>query len=78
MFYILEYQFFRHLNEKFRPILFFLKRPCGGTGNQLLNTFQPSVLFQIETSHFVCSEKQMTGFYMKRNTGLQWVKGIFL
>ena len=21
-----------------------------------------------------CSEKQMTGFYIKRNTGLNWVK----
>ena len=37
------------------------------------NPFQPSVAFHIETSHFFCSAKQMTGFYMKRNTGLKQV-----
>ena len=36
--------------------------------------FRPSVVFHIETSHLFCSAKQMTGFYMKRNTGLKWVK----
>ena len=38
-----------------------------------LNQFQPSVAFHIETSHLFCRAKQMTGFYMKRNTGLKWV-----
>ena len=33
------------------------------------NPFQPFVAFHIETSHLVCSVKQMTGFYMERNTG---------
>ena len=27
----------------------------------------------METSHLVCSAKQMTGFYLKRNTWLKWV-----
>ena len=35
--------------------------------------FQPSVAFHIETSHLICSAKQMTGFYTKRNTVLKWV-----
>ena len=39
-----------------------------------INPFQPSFVFQIETSHLFCRAKQMTGFYMKRNTGLKWIK----
>ena len=39
----------------------------------LLNPFQPSVAFNTETSHLFCYPIQMTGFYMKRNTGLTWV-----
>ena len=38
------------------------------------NPFQPSASFHIETSYLVCSANQMTGFYMKRNTRLKWVK----
>ena len=34
-----------------------------------LNPFQFSVTFHIETSHLFCRAKQMTGFYMKHNTG---------
>ena len=45
----------------FIPILFF-------------NPFQLSVAFHIETSHLFCFAKQITGFYMKRNTALKWVK----
>ena len=30
-------------------------------------------MFHIETSHLFCATKQMTGFYMKRNTGLKVV-----
>ena len=37
-----------------------------------VNLFQPSVYIYIETSHLLCRTKQMTGFYMKRNTGLKW------
>ena len=32
------------------------------------------VLFHIKTSYWFCRTKQMTGFYMKRNTRLKWVK----
>ena len=38
------------------------------------NQFLPSVVFHIEISRLFCLAKQMTGFYMKRNTGLKWVK----
>ena len=41
-----------------------------------VNPFQPSVAFYIETSHLFRREKQMTDLYMKRNTGLKWVKNI--
>ena len=40
-----------------------------------LNLFYPSVSYHIETSYLICAENQMTGFYMKYNTGLKWVKG---
>ena len=30
-----------------------------------IKPFQPSVEFQIETSHLICSANQITGFYMK-------------
>ena len=39
-----------------------------------LNPFQPRVVFHKETSHLLCSAKQMTGFYMKLNARLKWVK----
>ena len=38
------------------------------------NPFQPNVVSHIETSHLICTVIQMTGFYMKCNTGLKWVK----
>ena len=44
--------------------------------NIFINPFQPSVAFHIETSRLFCSAKQMTGSYMKCNTGLKWVKGL--
>ena len=43
----------------------------------LLNPFQPSVAFQIETSHLICSANQVTGFYMKCNTGLKLFNLLF-
>ena len=39
-----------------------------------VNIFQPNVTFKIETNYLFCSAKQMTGFYMEHNTGLQWIK----
>ena len=44
------------------------------TSLELDNPFQPSVAFCIETSDLFCFAKQMTGFYMKRSTGLEWIK----
>ena len=41
----------------------------------LCNSFQPSVAFHIESSHLLCSTKQMTGFYMERYETLGW-KGL--
>ena len=45
-----------------------------GLKNNKFNPFQPSVAFNIETSHLICSANQMTGFYMKCNIGMKWVK----
>ena len=39
----------------------------------IMDPFQPSVVFHIETSHLICNANQMTGFHMKCNTGLRWV-----
>ena len=42
-------------------------------GGHLRKThFIPSVAFHIETSHLICRANQMTGFYIKCNTGLKW------
>ena len=38
-----------------------------------VNEYQPSVAFHIETSHLFRRVNQMSGFYIKRNTGLNWV-----
>ena len=38
-----------------------------------LNPFQPNTAFHIKTSHLICTANQMTGFYMKCNTGLKWL-----
>ena len=38
-----------------------------------IKLFQPSAAFHIETTHLFCCAKQMTGFYMKCNTGLKLV-----
>ena len=43
---------------------------------QLINPFQPSVAINIETSQLICTANQMTGFYIKCNTGLKWVNQI--
>ena len=37
---------------------------------------QPSVAFHIETSHLICTANQMTGFYMKCTTRLEWYKWV--
>ena len=38
------------------------------TQGLVINLFQPSVAFHVETD----SPKQMTGFYMKFNAALEW------
>ena len=49
-----------------------------------ISPFQPSIAFHIETSHLFWKTKQLTGFYMKRNTGMKlvdcvmMVNGIFI
>ena len=40
----------------------------------MLNPFQPSVAFHIETSHLICNVILTIGFYMRCNTGLKWIK----
>ena len=39
-----------------------------------INPFQPTVTFNIETSHLICSVNQVTCFNMKCNTWLRKVK----
>ena len=43
---------------------------------EIFNPFQPSPAFHIEISHLFGSAKQMTGFYMKPNTGQKWVENM--
>ena len=38
-----------------------------------INQFQPRFALYVETSHLICCANQMTGFYMKYNTGIKWV-----
>ena len=40
---------------------------------QRIIPLQSSVAFHIETSHLICSANQMTGFYMKFDTGVKLV-----
>ena len=47
-------------------------------GKFQVDPIQPGVAFNIETRHLIYSAKQMTGFYMKRNTGLIFVNPYFL
>ena len=39
-----------------------------------INPFQPTLTFNKETSHLICSVNQVTCFSMKCNTWLRWVK----
>ena len=40
----------------------------------IVNLFQSSVAFHVETSHLICTANQINGFYIKCNNGLKWVK----
>ena len=44
----------------------------------LINLFQSIVAIHIETSHFICSANQKTGFYIKCSSGQEWVSQIEL
>ena len=37
------------------------------------NPSQPSVAFHTETSYLIYTANQMTGFFIKRKSGLKWV-----
>ena len=42
------------------------------------NLFQSSVAFHIETSHLISTTNLMTGFYIKRTTGMKWLKAVII
>ena len=48
-----------------------------GLRHERVKTFQRSVAFHKETSHLQCNANQMTGSYMKCNTGLNYWVNIF-
>ena len=39
-----------------------------------MSLIQPTVVIHEETCYSICTANQMTGFYMKSNTGLNLVK----
>ena len=41
-----------------------------------IQLFQSSVALHIEPNHLICNANQVTGFYMKGNTSLKWLKTI--
>ena len=51
----------------------FLIKCCKHDRGKYFNPSQPSVAFHIETNHLIYIANQMTGLYMKCNSGLQWV-----
>ena len=55
---------------------FFFWRCIFPSGWSMLNHFNQ--VFHIETSHLICSVNEVTGFYMKCNTGLKWVKNLWI
>ena len=64
-------QYRRHVAVKFHLYNYSISRSL-----KLLNQFQPSVAFHIETSYLICRENQINGFYMKCNTRLKWIKNL--
>ena len=41
------------------------------------NLFQPSVAISVETIYFIWTVNQRTGFYIKCNTRLKWIKFLY-
>ena len=80
--YVEQYWPFRHCSDRkfksmeeacenvYKRILYSVKKLWV---QALIMPFQPCVAFHIEPSHLFCTAKQVTCFYMKRNTGLKWV-----
>ena len=44
-------------------------------GTTSFNSLQANIAFHAKNSHLFCTTNQVTGFCMKCNTGLKWVKG---
>ena len=62
------------------PLVFYFYRLSNyhlGNVSILVNIFQPSDAFHIETSHLIRKTDQMTGFYMKYKNGRTWVQWIY-
>ena len=56
-----------------KPVNWFAANRLDGfymVGTLIVNPFQPSVAFHVETSHLFSTANQMTGFYMKSSTDL--------
>ena len=51
----------------------FLVKSSKHDSRKYFNPAQSSVAFHIETSHLIYTANQVTGFYMKCNSGLKWV-----
>ena len=70
---LLNYLFhLRGLNDSFENI--FILEQLASLVWDPLNSYQPRAAFHIGTSHLICSANQVTGFCMKCNPGLKWVK----
>ena len=54
------------------PTTFLIKCSKNDPG-KYFNPSQPSVAFHSETSHLIYTANQMTGFFIKCNSGLKWV-----
>ena len=54
------------VRNEFRP----LSNPFTTVGRQVTQ-FQPSVAFDIKTSHLICRANQMNGFYVICNNGMK-------
>ena len=55
------------------PIIHFQRPYISCKKTFKFNPFQLSIVFHTETSHLSYTVNQITGFYMKCNTGLKWV-----
>ena len=62
--------------KQLNPKKLFTKLVKSPFGKSVLNPFQHSVAFHIETSHLFCTTNQMNSFYMICNSGLKWLTSI--